>query len=108
VAGCGDGGSSSRSVETIPAAKLPASQPAIEVSQLETGIAEYCEDRSSGSASRADGRIAAAEVRRLVALARRHPQSKLVHDALANTFTVLQDDCADSPLRRPVRRALRR
>jgi hypothetical protein len=106
VAGCGGRDSASRSVQTIPAANQPASQLAVEVSQLETGIAEYCEDRSSGSASRADGRIAAAEVRRLIALARRNPHRKLTRDALANTYTVLKDDCADSPLQRPVDRAL--
>jgi hypothetical protein len=77
------------------------------VSELETAVAEYCEDRSSGSASPADERTAAADVQSLIVLARRKPHRKLPRDALANTSTVLEDDCANSPLQRPVDRALR-
>jgi hypothetical protein len=104
IAGCGDG---PRAVSTVPPANQQVSRLAVQVAELETGIAEYCEDRSSGSASRADERTAADDVRRLIALARRNPHRKLPRDALANTATVLEADCANSPLQRPVNRALR-
>jgi hypothetical protein len=102
--GCGD----SQPAQTVIPANRPVSQLEVDVSELETGITEYCETRSSGSASPADERQAAAQVRRLIALARRYPGRKLTRDALASTATVLDDDCAGSPLLRQVNRALGR
>jgi hypothetical protein len=85
----------------------------VQVSVLESDIAEYCETRNSGSASAADEDKAAADVRELIRLARRDPGARLgsgarptVRDALAEVLVVLDSDCRDSPLRRPVSRAL--
>ena len=103
VAGCGEGSGDSA---TVPPAKQPVSRLTVQVAELETGIAEYCEDRSSGSASRADERTAADEVQRLIDLARRNPHRKLARNALVEVSTVLKDDCSGSPLQRRVDRAL--
>jgi hypothetical protein len=86
----------------------------VQVSVLESDISEYCETRNSGSASAADDDKAAADVRELIRLARRDPDARLgsdarptVRDALAEVSVVLSSDCRDSPLQRPVDRALR-
>ncbi len=85
----------------------------MQVSVLESDIAEYCESRNSGSTSAADDDKAAADVRELIRLARRDPDRRLgsgarptVRDALAEVWVVLSSDCRDSPLQRPVDRAL--
>ena len=85
----------------------------MQVSVLESDIAEYCETRNSGSASAADEEKAAADVRELIRLARRAPDRRLgsgakptVRDALAEVSIVLSSDCRDSPLQRRVDRAL--
>ena len=86
----------------------------MQVSVLESDIAEYCETRNSGSASADDDEKAAADVRELIRLARRDPGARLgsgarptVRDALAEVFSVLSSDCRDSPLQRRVARALK-
>ena len=73
----------------------------------------YCEQRGSSSASAAEERQAGRDVRRLIALARAEPAGRLdsdatptVRDALADALVVLEGDCADSPLQRPVKREL--
>jgi hypothetical protein len=109
ITGCGDEGGGApptRTGETVP-------RLTVKVSELETGIAEYCEDRNSGSASAADEARAARDVRELIRLARRDPDARLgsgarptVRDALAEVSIVLSSDCRDSPLKRRVDRAL--
>ena len=81
------------------------SQLTVRIAELETGIAEYCEERNSGSASAADEEKAADDVRELIRLARTGRSA--VRDALAGVSIVLRTDCADSVLRRRVDRALR-
>ena len=79
-------------------------QLTVRVAELETGIAEYCEERNSGSASAADEARAADDVRELIHLTRTgRPAAR---DALAEVSIVLRTDCSDSVLRRRVDRAL--
>jgi hypothetical protein len=81
------------------------SQLTVRIAELQTGIAEYCEERNSGSASAADEEKAADDVRELVRLARTGRSA--ARDALAEVSIVLRTDCANSVLRRRVDRALR-
>jgi hypothetical protein len=99
VTGCGDDGSGSQPTT----ADKPVPRLTVQVSVLETDIAEYCESRNSGSASSADDEEAARDVRELIRLARRE---RGVRDALAEVSVVLSTDCRDSPLQRRVDRAL--
>jgi outer membrane murein-binding lipoprotein Lpp len=110
VAGCGDGGGGS------PPAQAGKTVPrlTVQVSVLESDIAEYCAIRNSGGASAADEEKAAADVRELIRLARRAPDRRLgsdarptVRDALAEVFSVLSSDCRDSPLQRQVSQELK-
>ena len=102
VMGCGGEGGG-------PPAPTPATttvpQLTVRVAELETGIAEYCEEKNSGSASAADEEKAADDVRELIRLAR--TGRPVVRDALAEISIVLRSDCPGSVLGRRVDRALR-
>jgi outer membrane murein-binding lipoprotein Lpp len=110
VTGCGDEGDGAQPT----AADKPVPRLTVQVSVLESDIAEYCETRNSGSASSADDDKAADDVRELIRLARRDPNARLgsgarptVRDALAEAYIVLSSDCRESPLQRRVDHALK-
>jgi hypothetical protein len=103
ITACGDAGEGSAG--TTRSASQTLSPLAVQVTELETGIAGYCEVRSSGAASSADDEQAAHDVRALIDLARRHPRQ--VRGALAEVSVILSADCEDSRLQRPVNRALK-
>ena len=68
--GCGDDGGGSQPTR----ADEPVPRLTVQVSVLESDIAEYCESRNSGSASAADDDEAARDVRELIRLARKTPR----------------------------------
>jgi hypothetical protein len=112
VAGTGCGDAEENSAPPAPADE-PVPRLTVRVAALETRITEYCETRSSGAASAADDDRAADDVGELIRIARRDPGASIgggtertVGDALAGVATVLRSDCRDSPLQRPVERAL--
>ena len=106
-AGCGGDGSGSPATTT----NQRVSPLTARVTELSGRIAEYCEVRNSGSATAADRAAAVADVRALIALARKDPDATLgsavtVRDALAQTAVVINADCRDPRLERRVKRAL--
>lgn len=109
AAGCGDDGGDSPPTR----ADRPPSKLTVRVAELQGSIAAYCENFSSRSPSAGEEARARADVKALIGLARRAPDRKLdaepsrtVRDALADVAIVLRTDCARSPLRRRVDRAL--
>ena len=99
VAGCGD-----EEGATAPARTAPAASPLVtRIAELETRIAEYCEFRSSGSATAADRARAVAATDALIQLARRREAAR---QALGRTSIVIEADCRDEALQRRVDRAL--
>lgn len=108
IGGCGDDPGTGDGTVTLPTET--ATPLAVQVSEIETRIAEYCEKRSSGSVSGADDDQAAADVRTMIRLARRDPGAEVgsnatARGALANVGTLLDPDC-NPPLQRRVNRAL--
>ena len=101
VAGCGDEDAGTPPARTAP----PASPLVTRIAELETTVAEYCEIRSSGSATAADRARAVAAAEALIGLARRRAAART---ALAETSVVIEVDCRDPALQRQVDRALRR
>ena len=109
VTGCGDEDGGSPPTRTATA----VSRLTVQVSELETAIAEYCEERNSGSASAVEEDKAAGDVQELIGLARRYPDEKLgseatptARDALGDVLTVLRADCRNPALEQRVDRAL--
>jgi hypothetical protein len=100
VAGCGDEDGAAPPARTAP----PASPAVARIAELETRIAEYCEIRSSGSATAADRARAVAATDALIRLARRRAAAR---DALERASVVIEVDCRDPALQRRVDRALR-
>ena len=100
VAGCGDGDGG----EPAPARTAePVSPLVTRIAELETTVGEYCEIRSSGSATAADRARAVAATDALIRLARRRAVAR---DALERTSVVIDVDCRDPALQRRVNRAL--
>ena len=102
ITACGDG--QERSPEKAGTTTRTVSGLAAQVTELETNIAGYCEVRSSRRVSRAETTKARQDVDALIRLARTHPD--LARNALAETSITLRADCENSPLQRPVKRAL--
>ena len=99
VVGCGDDDGGAPPVGTAPAASPLVTQ----IADLETQIAEYCEIRSSGSATAADRARAVTAADALIRLARRRAAGRA---ALERASIVIEADCRDPGLARRVDRAL--
>ena len=99
VAGCGDEDGGAPPARTAE----PASPLVTRIAELEATIGEYCEIRSSRSATAADRARAVAATDALIRLARRRAAAR---DALERTSVVIGVDCRDPALQRRVDRAL--
>ena len=106
VAGCGGDDGGNPPAPTAPPAQTapPASALETRIAELETTVAEYCEIRSSRSATAADRARAVAAADALISLARRRAAART---ALEETSVVIKADCRDPALQRRVDRALR-